>query len=111
MAELAEAERIQQRIKEDRAKFLNMASLRWMRFSDFYNIATSAECPHLAGLDIQMRFDCCLDPIPFSTDIKTSNGTNEHDKDKERVNGTNGTDEWSLSAAGPGVTTITVVQD
>ncbi|CAD0098146.1 unnamed protein product [Aureobasidium mustum] len=111
LAELAEAERIQQRIKEDRAKFLNMASLRWMRFSDFYNIATSVECPHLAGLDIQMRFDCCLDPIPFSTDIKTSNGTNEHDKDKERVNGTNGTDERSLSAAGPGVTTITVVQD
>ncbi|CAD0090445.1 unnamed protein product [Aureobasidium vineae] len=111
LAELAEAERVQQRIKEDRAKFLNMASLRWMRFSDFYNIATSAECPHLAGLDIQMRFDCCLDPFSFSTDIKTTNGTNEHDKDNERVNGTNGTNERGLSAAGPGVTTITVVQD
>ncbi|KAI4762579.1 ankyrin [Aureobasidium sp. EXF-3400] len=112
LEELAEAERIQQRIKEDRAKFLNMASLRWMRFSDFYNIATSAECPHLAGLDIQMRFDCCLDPFPFSTDLKASNGTNEHDNDKEeRVDGTNGTDERGLSAAGPGVTTITVVQD
>ncbi|CAD0113810.1 unnamed protein product [Aureobasidium uvarum] len=111
LAELAEAERVQQRIKEDRAKFLNMASLRWMRFSDFYNLATSAECPHLAGLDIQMRFDCCLDPFSFSTDIKTTNGTNEHDKDNERVNGTNGTSERGLSAAGPGVTTITVVQD
>ncbi|KAG9891239.1 ankyrin, partial [Aureobasidium melanogenum] len=109
LAELAEAERIQQRIKEDRAKFLTMAPLKWMRFSDFYNIATSTECPHLAGLDIQMRFDCCLDPIPFSTDIKTTNGTIEHDK--ERVNGTNGTDDRGLSAAGPGVTTITVVQD
>ncbi|KAG9763469.1 ankyrin, partial [Aureobasidium melanogenum] len=111
LAELAEAERIQQRIKEDRAKFLNMASLRWMRFSDFYNIATSVEYPHLAGLDIQMRFDCCLDPVSFSTDIKTTNGTTEHDEDKERVNGTNGTDDRGLSAAGPGVTTITVVQD
>jgi hypothetical protein len=60
LAELAEAERIQQRIKEDRAKFLSMVSLRWMR---------------------------------------------------ERVNGTNGTDDRGLSAAGPGVTTITVVQD
>ncbi|KAI4726907.1 ankyrin [Aureobasidium sp. EXF-10728] len=111
LAELAEAERVQQRIKEDRGKFLNMASLRWMRFSDFYNIATSAECPHLAGLDIQMRFDCCLDPFPFASDLKATNGTNEHDKDKERVNGTNGTNERGLSAAGPGVTTITVVQD
>jgi len=112
LAELAEAERIQQRIKEDRAKFLGMASLRWMRFSDFYNIATSAECPHLAGMDIQMRFDCCLDPNPFFTDIKAANGTNEHDNDKEeRVNGTNGTNDRGLSAAGPGVTTITVVQD
>ncbi|KAI5268981.1 ankyrin [Aureobasidium subglaciale] len=112
LAELAEAERIQQRIKEDRARFLGMSSLRWMRFSDFYNIATSAECPHLAGLDIQMRFDCCLDSVPFSTDIKTVNGTNEHgDDDMEGVNGTNGTDEMGLSVAGPGVTTITVVQD
>ncbi|TIA29819.1 ankyrin [Aureobasidium pullulans] len=109
LAELAEAERIQHRIKEDRAKFLSMGSLRWMRFSDFYKIATSAECPHLDGLDLQMRFDCCLDPFPFSSDIKTVNGTN--DNDKERVNGTNGTDQRGLSAAGPGVTTITVVQD
>jgi hypothetical protein len=112
LAELAEADKIQQRIKEDRTKFLDMEALRWMRFSDFYKIATSAECVYLAGLDIQMRFDCCLDPFSFSTDVKSINNSTD-DTDNERVNGTtNGTThEEGLSAAGPGVTTIMVVQD
>lgn len=115
LAELAEAEKIQRRIKEDRAKFMNMASLRWMRFSEFYNVATSAECPHLAGLSLDMRFDCCLDPESFFKDVSPTKFINGLDENgKEQVNGTgntNGAHDKGLSAAGPGFTTITVVQD
>lgn len=119
MAELAAAEKAKKQIQEDRAKFMSMSSLRWIRFSDFYTAATSPKHAHLSDLSLDMRFDCCLDPTPFRLDtaahpFKTlTNGLRDNSaaapaESPPHINGINGK---GLARAGPGITTFTVVQE
>lgn len=134
-AELAMAEKARVQIAEDRSKFLAMQPLRWIRFSDFYNAATTSSStgPPLSGLlDLDIRFDCCLDPTPFLADVKVEKSDNGH-RHHTPANGTKangssslslGEEAWSLKGilttnecnaavhrAGPGITTFTIVQD
>jgi len=93
-----------------------------MRFSDFYNAAMASESldyPHLSGLDIDIRFDCCLDPSPFITgatlegSMKIVNGIGDGGTDEKTAvpqsNGHRG--NVPVQWAGPGITTFTIVQD
>jgi len=123
MAEFAMAEQARLQISEDRSKFLSMTPLRWVRFSDFYNAATtsdSADHSHLSGIELNIRFDCCLDPTPFIPEVDTEkgtsmmNGTKVDDADVKMplANGLKGKYESGpVHRAGPGITTFTIVQD
>ncbi|KAF1350820.1 hypothetical protein BDV97DRAFT_156803 [Delphinella strobiligena] len=123
MAEFAMAEQARLQIAEDRSKFLSMTPLRWIRFSDFYNAATTSDSPdysHLSGIELNIRFDCCLDPTPFVSEVTTENGTlalngtkvDDTDAKTPLANGLKGKHESApVHRAGPGMTTFTIVQD
>ena len=124
MAELLMAERSRLQLAEDRSKFLAMNPLHWIRFSDFYNAVTGsnmASSPHLSGLDIDIRYDCCLDPTPFVADggaevVKAATNGVKTDGVEERSKITLGdglgseSDGTCFLRAGPGVTTFTIIQ-
>lgn len=119
MAELAAAEKARKRVQEDRAKFMSMSALRWIRFSDFYRAAISLEHPHLSDLPLDMRFDCCLDPSPFTSEASArppktmTNGLSDSTTTAsiESSPHTNGIHGKGLARAGPGITTFTVVKE
>lgn len=126
-AELAMAEKTRLQMAEDRSKFLSMSTLHWIRFSDFRLAATAAEgaardYPHLAGLELNARFDCCLDSTLFfaeqpeaaDTCRRLANGVKAEDVGdvKTAVKGLRRRcDQGLVTRGGPGITTFTIVHD
>lgn len=70
----AAAERAFHAVQVDRAKFLSMPNLRWIRCREFFEVKTALQYPHLEHVAFELEFDSSLDPTPFDEVQPTTNG-------------------------------------